>query len=107
MRFAVVDDAGANEIALYTDQDSFLPDDIWLCSYGFCTSLRMLPNGVTTNVLRLSKAPDADSGQPAYMLSALFSVISSDDAGLTSVAMSGKGLFTCAKPLPEGVVAPG
>jgi len=107
MRFAVVDDAGANEIALYTDQESFLPDDVWLCSDGFCTSLRILPSSVTTNVLRLSKATDAGDGKAAYTLSAVFSVISAEDDGLISAAASGKGLFVCEKPLPDGVVAPG
>jgi hypothetical protein len=107
MQFAVVDNAGANEIALYTDQESFLPDDVWPCSDEYCTALRTMPSGVTTNVLRLSKAPDAGDGKAAYTLSAIFSVISARDDGLTSAAASGKGPFSCEKPLPNGVVAPG
>jgi hypothetical protein len=105
MRFAVLDDPGANQIALYADQASFLPDDVWLCSDGFCTSWRMQPNGVTTNVLRLSKAPDPALGKAAYTLSAIFSVINAGDDGLTTAAAFGKGPFACAKPLPDGVIS--
>jgi hypothetical protein len=107
MMFAVLDDPGANQIALYDKRESFLLDDVWQCSEGFCTSLRVLPTGVTTNVLRLIKAPDASDGKSAYGLSAVFSVVSGGESGLTSAAASGNGTFACDKPLPVGVIVPG
>ena len=97
----------ANAIALFLTEDDFLPDDVWKCEAGLCSSAGSSAAGVTTNAIRLQHVVDLGNGETVYRLEALLMAIGAGADGLQVDGASGSGAFICDDKLPEAIAISG